>query len=184
LVNTFHEGPRCLALPLTRGIILLFVLPFTGVKRRLDDRKQDVDERILEAVKLMRNETDQVEMAILIDSTNDLKDLGFEHGVGIVAESVRGQVQGCNNRTELGVEELECVPVVERRSDLRRFCRLGNGLQECQLETLDVRWRLSALRRLGQEALEQRTALRRDLGVNRLSQRAFVPSNLPDNELS
>lgn len=52
MVNTFHEGPRCLALPLTRGIILLFVLPFTGVKRRLDDRKQDVDERILEAVKL------------------------------------------------------------------------------------------------------------------------------------
>ena len=80
-----------------------------------------------------------------------LKDLGFEHGVGIVAEPVRGQVQGCNNRTELGVEELECVPVIERRSDLRRSCRLGNGLQECQLETLDVRWRLSALRRLRPE---------------------------------
>ena len=70
------------------------MVPFTGVEDVLDDLEQDINERVLQTVELMRNETDQVEMTIVIRPTRDLKDLRFQHRVGIVAYPVMRQVQG------------------------------------------------------------------------------------------
>ena len=53
---------------------------------------------------LMRNKADQMEMAIIVSTTRDLEDTGFEHGIGIVPHAFRRQVQGVDYCLDLMIQ--------------------------------------------------------------------------------
>ena len=105
LLDTGHECLYRTAMLRACRIIRVLVVPFAGIEYVLDDFEQDIHKRVLQTVELMRDEAHQMEIPIVIRPTRDLKHLGFQHRVGIVAYPVRRQVQRGNDGSQLLVEQ-------------------------------------------------------------------------------
>ena len=60
MLHPGNERPYSTTLRGTSGVIAVFVAALTSVERIVDDGEQDINQRILDAVKLMSNEADQM----------------------------------------------------------------------------------------------------------------------------
>ena len=155
VVDRLDEDPHGTALLQPCRIILVFVVSLAGIEGGVDDRQQDINERILHTVKLVSDEADQMQMTIVLPTPGDLKDAGFEYGVSIVPEPFGGEIQCRQHGEEGGMEPTEGAPIVQRRTDLRGACRLGDRLQQGEFEPLALRGRLFVGRRFFEEGIEE-----------------------------
>jgi hypothetical protein len=104
-INRIDKGANCAPLFGARGIVLIFVMALASVEGGLDDFEQDIRQGILQAVKLMGDKTDEVQMTIVVGATGYLKNLGFHDQVSIVANPVMGQIESGNDRRKIIVEQ-------------------------------------------------------------------------------
>ena len=73
-IDRVDQGANRAPLFAARGIVLLLVMALAGVEGGLDDLEHDIGEGVLQPVKLMGNETDDVQMTIVVYTTGHLKD--------------------------------------------------------------------------------------------------------------
>ena len=116
----------------------VFMVTRAGIQRSLNDLQQHLNERILQAVKLVCDEANQMQIAVILGPLSDLESASFEDGIGIISQPFLGKIQRDNNQGHVIVEQPERLPIFQGRFNLRGFCRLGNLLKECQLEALDL----------------------------------------------
>src|SRR5712691_370710 len=134
LVDTVHQGAHGATMVEAGGIILISVGPLRGVEGTLDDREEHVNERILYTIELMRNKAHQMQIALLISAARHLKDLRLQHQVGIIADAVVGSIERGDQGSQLVIEKAKRLPVLQCRFDPRGPGRLGNLLEQGQLE--------------------------------------------------
>jgi hypothetical protein len=72
------------------------VFPWCGVLERTDHAEPYVNEIVLKAVELMRDKGNGMDIAIRVCTTGELKNLEFCNATGVVANSLRAQLQNCN----------------------------------------------------------------------------------------
>ncbi len=129
-VQGADEHAEGLEVLLAAEVALFLVLPQRAVVEDLDAGEQHVDEVVLEAVELVREEGDGVEVPLRRPPAGELEDVAPEDGLRVVVDALRAEREGPEHRPELVVQTLEERQVRHPGLHLGRLRRLGELLRQ------------------------------------------------------
>jgi hypothetical protein len=100
--------------------IEVLLLPRGGIDCRLHGAQQRIDQGVVQFESLIHDEGNQEQKAVFVSTSRDLRNLGLDDRVGVVANALVAQAQALDNRFQVEIERLNNPQVCQIGSDFRR----------------------------------------------------------------